>query len=109
MLLRLVVGIGLVAHAVLRLEAGLSMQPAIIDVLATATGLTLLVGFWTPIAGSLLAILELCDAFSQPRDLWPNILLATIGVALALIGPGAFSVDARRFGWKRIDIRDRNT
>jgi len=31
-------------------------------------------------------------------------MLATLAIALALIGPGAWSVDARLFGWKRIDI-----
>jgi putative oxidoreductase len=79
------------------------------EVFAIAVGLFLFLGFCTPIAGFLLMILEIWDAFTRPGDPWANILLATIGIALALIGPGAFSVDARRFGWKRIDIRDRNT
>jgi hypothetical protein len=34
------------------------------------------------------------------------MLLGTLGAALALLGPGGCSVDARLFGWKRIDIRD---
>jgi len=33
--------------------------------------------------------------------------MATIGAALALVGPGAWSLDWRLFGWKQIDIRDR--
>jgi hypothetical protein len=40
-------------------------------------------------------------------DPWTGILLGTLGAALALLGPGAWSVDARRFGWKRMDIRER--
>jgi putative oxidoreductase len=40
------------------------------------------------------------------RDhLSPSILLATIGAALALLGPGAWSFDAWLFGWKRIDTK----
>jgi hypothetical protein len=46
---------------------------------------------------------------SRPHDPWPHILLATLAGALALLGPGAWSIDARRFGWKRIVIRDRQT
>jgi putative oxidoreductase len=33
--------------------------------------------------------------------------LGALGAALALLGPGAWSVDARLFGWKRLDIRSR--
>lgn len=107
--MRVVVGIALVSHAVLRLETGLAVKSATIPVFAIAVGLSLFAGFWTPLAGFLVMILEIWNAFTQRGDPWVDILLATIGIALALIGPGAFSVDARRFGWKRIDIQDRNT
>jgi hypothetical protein len=33
------------------------------------------------------------------------VLLGTLGVALALLGPGTWSFDARRSGWERIEIR----
>jgi hypothetical protein len=32
--------------------------------------------------------------------------MTVIGVALALLGPGAWSIDARLFGWKRLEIRN---
>ena len=54
-----------------------------------------------------MAVVEFWSAFSQPGDPWTYILLGSIGIALALLGPGAWSIDARIFGWKRIDIRDR--
>ena len=38
-----------------------------------------------------------------------SLLLGTLGAALALLGPGAWSADARLFGWKRMDIRDRKS
>jgi hypothetical protein len=30
--------------------------------------------------------------------------MATLGIALAILGPGALSIDARLFGRKRLDI-----
>jgi putative oxidoreductase len=109
LLLRVVAGVGLVSHAVLRLGTGLPVKSATIEVFTIALGLLLFVGFWTPIAGFLIMVFAVWGAFTRPGDPWANILLATIGIALALIGPGAFSIDARRFGWKRIDVRDHNT
>jgi hypothetical protein len=67
----------------------------------------LLAGLWTPIAGVLVALLALWQAFSHPGNPRSCIMLGTLGAALALLGPGGWSVDARLFGWKRIDIRDR--
>jgi len=31
-----------------------------------------------------------------------------MGAALVLVGPGAWSIDRRLFGWKRIDVRERS-
>jgi putative oxidoreductase len=71
------------------------------------SGMLLLAGLWTPVSGTLVAILGLWNLISQLGDPWANFLLATIGAALALVGPGAWSIDARLFGWRRIDIYNR--
>jgi len=105
--MRLVAGTALIERAFVRLETGPAIQLATLDVLAIAAGILLLAGLWTPVAGTLVAILELWNAISQPADPWVNILMAAIGAGLALLGPGAWSVDARLFGWKRIDVSDR--
>jgi hypothetical protein len=106
--MRLVAGIAIVVPGIATLQGGLPIAPAILQVLALGTGLLLSAGLWTPVAGTLVAIIALWNAFSQPGDPWPSILLGTLGAALALLGPGAWSVDAHLFGWKRIDPRDRS-
>jgi len=99
-------GIGLVAHGVLAVRGAPPLGPAVLDVLAIGTGLLLLVGLWTPMAGTMLAILALWHAFLHRVDPWACVLMGILGVALALLGPGVWSVDARLFGWKNIRIPD---
>jgi len=110
LLLRLVAGAGLIFQAITALRGQPPIGVAIVDVLAAIAGVLLLAGLWTPIAGALAAMIELWTAFfSHPSDPWTLLVLGTLGFALTLVGPGAWSVDARLFGWKRIDIRDRKS
>jgi uncharacterized membrane protein YphA (DoxX/SURF4 family) len=107
--MRLVVGAALVVRGIIELQSAPPISLAMIEVFAIAAGILLLAGLWTPIAGVLLAIVEIWGAFTHPYDPWSFILLGTLGAALAMLGPGAWSVDARLFGWKRIDLRDRKS
>jgi putative oxidoreductase len=99
LLLRIVTAAALVARG---------FTGAIPDIVAAGAGILLLLGLWTPVSGSMVAILEFWNAISLPGDPWVSILTGTLGLALALVGPGRWSMDARLFGWRRIDIRDRN-
>lgn len=107
LLFRLTAGIGLVAHGVLALRGVLPLGPVLLYVLTIGIGLLLLVGLWTPVAGTILAILALWHTFLHASNPWTCVLMGILGVGLALLGPGAWSVDARLFGWKRIRISDR--
>ncbi len=105
--MRLVAAIAFISHGINRLPGEPEIQ-LIRHVLAIALGILLLAGLWTPFAGAFAAVLEVWHAFSQsgshPSDPWVHVLLGTLGLALALIGPGKWSVDARLYGWKRINI-----
>jgi len=106
--MRLVAGTTLVYRGFMALSGDLVLGPAPLVVAQIILGFLLLVGLWTPLAGTLLAILEVWHLISLTGDPWIHILLLTLGISLALLGPGGWSVDARLFGWKRVEIRDRD-
>jgi putative oxidoreductase len=105
LVMRLVGGTAFVTRSVTTVPSG--PPSAVAAVLAVAAGVCLVAGLWTPIAGSVVAALGIWFAFSHAEDALASVLFATIGAALALVGPGAWSIDARLFGWKRIAVRDR--
>jgi putative oxidoreductase len=71
--------------------------------LAALAGILLFAGFWTPVAGALTAIVEIWISICCAGDPLVPIMLATLGATLALLGPGAWSIDARLFGRKHIE------
>ena len=99
--LRLIATITASHYVVTGLAAG---QPLFREVLEGVASVLLCAGLWTPIAGVILAALAIWSVFPASGDPWSQILLSGIGVALAMLGPGAWSIDARLFGRKRFDI-----
>ncbi len=103
LLLRLVAGFVLIYHGFI----GPSADPAAREWITAGTGILLIVGLWTPLTGVLVAIIELWIAISRPSDLCTPLLVGALGAGLAMLGPGAWSIDARLFGRKRIEIGNR--
>lgn len=107
--MRLVIGSALVVRAASRLWTDPPLNITVLAVLALAAGILLIAGLWTPIVGSAVALIEAWKIIMLPGDKWVWLLLGTAGAALAMLGPGLWSIDARLFGWKRIETPPRKT
>ena len=106
--MRVVVGSALVVRAGLRLWSDSPpMNVTIPAVLLIGAGTLLIVGLWTPIVGTFIALIEIWKMLTVAGDKWVWLLLGTAAVALAMLGPGLWSIDARLFGWKRIEAPPR--
>lgn len=103
-LMRIVVGGSLIVDGIGKFQTGHTMESAILGLLVIGNGALLVVGLWTPIAGSLTVVHSAWKILIQHYYPYPEILLAAMGAALVLVGPGAVSLDAWLFGWKRIDL-----
>jgi uncharacterized membrane protein YphA (DoxX/SURF4 family) len=80
---------------------------SVMQFVAAVVSVLVALGLWTPIAGSLMSVSEFCLLFLSCSASSAHVMLAVLGASIAMIGPGAWSVDARLFGRKRIRIPER--
>jgi putative oxidoreductase len=109
LLLRSGAGIPLIYSGVVDIPGALG-EPirVLLEIVQAVGGVLLLTGLWTPVAGAAITIDELWITFSQGNstqgDQWGHVLLAVLSAGLAMLGPGAWSIDARLFGRRRLGI-----
>ena len=106
LLMRLVVGAVVLWQAGPTVWSGPPFQMVLSGALALAA-ILLIAGLWTPIAGAVVAIVAISEILRTGELLNGRLLAATIGGALTMLGPGRLSIDARLFGWKRIEAPQR--
>jgi hypothetical protein len=114
LLLRAIVGLAAIVQGFLYLSRGakLSAGGLFFGVLLAISGVCLMIGFLTPIASILAGIgcmasdiswfpAPVTTLFDGPLVSLEMIVMA---VSIALLGPGAFALDARLFGRREIVI-----
>ena len=108
LLLRLLTGGALIVFGMSGLREGASPLAAALQIIGIAAAVLLLVGAFTPVVGILAAAAKVWIAIplfsAHSGDAWMTLAQAILAAALAMIGPGAWSIDAKRFGRKHIDL-----
>lgn len=72
-----------------------------------AAGLLILIGLWTPLGCLLAVVAESWLSLAGGIANQPAVLLLAISVAVAMLGPGSWSIDAVLYGRRRLDITER--
>jgi hypothetical protein len=107
LLIRLVAGVSGLVLGLGPFPGGSDLAPALLRLLGMGLDSLLIVGLWTPVVGALLALNAFWHALAYAENRWYYVVVGSLGAALALLGPGMWSVDARLFGWKRLEIGHR--
>jgi uncharacterized membrane protein YphA (DoxX/SURF4 family) len=114
LLLRLAIGISIGVQSAIYLahQTSLTLWTGLIGIGLLVTGVALLVGLFTPLAGVIAGLGSLGFWLSwfphSTANLFdtflPVALMMVMAAAIVLIGPGAYSLDARLFGRREIII-----
>ncbi len=111
LLLRVVVGVTAAVQGGVHLVtvANLTLGTYVLAGLAIASGLAVLIGFLTPFTGVVLSLSIPLFWFPSPAaglflDKIASPLIMADAIAIAFLGPGAFSVDALIFGRREVLI-----
>ena len=105
LLLRLTLGLPLIYCGTADLAAHLHSIP---NLAAGIAGIFLISGLFTPIAGAIIVLdqawMAFSPAFANDGERSIRLFLAAVSASVAMLCPGALSMDARRFGRKVFEV-----
>ena len=99
LILRLAVATALISGA--RLCPG--PETEVLLALSRIAAVLIVVGWYTPLAAFAATLVSMCSLWVC-RELELNVLMIAILVAIGLLGAGAYSVDARLYGRRRLVV-----
>ena len=105
-MLRLLAGGALMARGIPAFVLGAHAGSMALEIAGAVAGLLLVAGLWTPVVGVLAGVSEMGLALTQSATPLVAIMSAGISISLAMIGPGAWSLDALLYGRKQILPRE---
>jgi putative oxidoreductase len=104
LLLRLTLALPAAADGLLMLSQMQSTWAAVIAVASMVTAALVLLGLWTPYTAAALGVAQLSPLFFGEFPVEVQLSRTAIALSLVMLGPGAWSIDRRLFGRKRIDL-----
>ena len=107
LLLRVGVGVTLIYLGAASLMNGTPEPTSLAqNLIAAVAGVCLICGIWTPVSGGLATLdqiwITLSSQVSPPGGAGIHLFLAVLSASVAMLGPGAWSIDARLFGRRRV-------
>jgi hypothetical protein len=96
LLLRVLVAVTVIVQTIAYLRAAETLAAWSIVALLFASAACLLLGFVTPVAAVLIGLTSLYP--------FQDLEIVVLAIVIVLLGPGAFSIDARMFGRREILI-----
>ena len=109
LIMRVGAGGALLLHGIGGLASASAPVAVALNAVPVAAGTLLIAGLLTPIVAALAAIDAVWIVFSSPAEAGYYVLVGILAAAIALLGPGAWSIDARLFGLKRLEIPNNNS
>ena len=104
LLLRIATSLPVFGDALSILLGDSNLTAAWMRVIEMLPAAVVLAGIWTPAAALLQSVIELYLAIAMPEHASLHLTRSAIVFALAGLGPGAWSLDSRLYGRKRIHI-----